>query len=82
MARAGSVVAETLALLEEHVQPGITTGELDAIAEEFIRSRGGEPTFKGYRGYPAATCLSPNDMVLPGMPCTTMSFGDRQVAAG
>jgi methionyl aminopeptidase len=68
MARAGRVVAETLALLDEHVQPGVSTGELDAIAEEFIRSHGGEPTFKGYKGYPAATCLSPNDMVVHGIP--------------
>jgi methionyl aminopeptidase len=68
MARAGRVVAGTLALLEENIQPGITTGELDAIAEEFIRSSGGVPTFKGYRGYPAATCLSPNDMVVHGIP--------------
>jgi methionyl aminopeptidase len=68
MARAGVVVAGTLALIEEHVQPGITTGELDAIAEEFIRSHGGEPTFKGYKGYPAATCLSPNAMVVHGIP--------------
>jgi methionyl aminopeptidase len=68
MARAGAVVAETLALVEEHVQPGITTGELDAIADEFIRSHGGVPTFKGYRGYPAATCLSPNSMVVHGIP--------------
>jgi methionyl aminopeptidase len=71
MARAGAVVAETLALLEEQIQPGITTGELDAIAEEHIRSRGGEPTFKGYRGYPAATCLSPNAMVVHGIPGRT-----------
>jgi len=68
MSRAGTVVAETLALIEEHVQPGITTAELDAIADEFIRSRGGEPTFKGYKGYPAATCLSPNSMVVHGIP--------------
>jgi methionyl aminopeptidase len=68
MARAGRVVADTLALLGEHVQPGITTEELDAMADEFIRSRGGIPTFKGYRGYPAATCLSPNDMVVHGIP--------------
>ena len=54
MARAGKVVAETLALIEEHLQPGITTGELDAIADEFIRSHGGEPTFKGYKGYPGS----------------------------
>ena len=68
MARAGTVVAGTLALVEEHLQPGITTGELDALAEEFIRSHGGEPTFKGYKGYPAATCLSPNAMVVHGIP--------------
>jgi methionyl aminopeptidase len=68
MAQAGAVVAETRALLEEQVQPGITTAELDAIAEEHIRSRGGEPTFKGYKGYPAATCLSPNAMVVHGIP--------------
>jgi methionyl aminopeptidase len=71
MARAGAVVADTLALLEEHIQPGITTGELDAIAEEIIRSRNGVPTFKGYKGYPAATCLSPNSMVVHGIPGKT-----------
>lgn len=68
MARAGRVVADTLALLEENIQPGITTAALDTIAEEFIRSRGGEPTFRGYKGYPAATCLSPNGMVVHGIP--------------
>jgi methionyl aminopeptidase len=68
MARAGRVVAETLALLEESIQPGITTQALDAIAEEYIHSQGGEPTFKGYKGYPAATCLSPNGMVVHGIP--------------
>jgi methionyl aminopeptidase len=68
MARAGAIVADTLALLEEMIQPGITTGELDQAAEEFIRSRGGVPTFKGYKGYPAATCLSPNTMVVHGIP--------------
>lgn len=68
MAQAGSVVAETLALLGEHVRPGVTTAELDALAEEFIVSQGGVPTFKGYRGYPAATCLSPNDVIVHGIP--------------
>jgi methionyl aminopeptidase len=77
MARAGAVVAGTLALIEEHVQPGLTTGELDALAEEFIRSHGGEPTFKGYKGYPAATCLSPNEMVVHGIPGRTkLADGD------
>ena len=68
MARAGRVVADTLALIGEHVKPGVTTAELDAIAEEFITSQGGYPTFKGYRGYPAATCLSPNSMIVHGIP--------------
>jgi methionyl aminopeptidase len=68
MARAGELVAETIALLGEHIQPGITTGELDRIAEDFIREHGGVPTSKGYRGFPAATCISPNAMVVHGIP--------------
>jgi methionyl aminopeptidase len=68
MARAGAIVAETLARLEEQIEPGTTTADLDELAEEHIRSRGGEPTFKGYKGYPAATCLSPNAMVVHGIP--------------
>ena len=68
MARAGELVAETIALLGEHIQPGITTAELDVIAEEFIREHGGVPTSKGYRGFPAATCISPNAMVVHGIP--------------
>ena len=46
----------------------MTTEELDALADEFIRGQGGEPTFKGYRGYPASICASPNDMVVHGIP--------------
>jgi methionyl aminopeptidase len=68
MARAGELVAETIAVLGEHIQPGITTAELDQIAEDFIRERGGVPTSKGYRGFPAATCISPNAMVVHGIP--------------
>jgi len=68
MARAGELVAETIAVLGEHIQPGITTGELDRIAEDFIREHGGVPTSKGYRGFPAATCISPNSMVVHGIP--------------
>jgi methionyl aminopeptidase len=68
MARAGEVVADVLALLGERARPGVTTEELDALADEFIRSRGGTPTFKGYRGYPASICTSPNDMVVHGIP--------------
>jgi methionyl aminopeptidase len=68
MARAGRVVVDTLALVEEHVRPGSTTAELDRLADEFIRSQGGVPTFKGYQGYPAAICTSPNDVVVHGIP--------------
>jgi methionyl aminopeptidase len=68
MARAGEVVADVLALLGERARPGVTTEELDALADEFIRSRGGTPTFKGYRGYPASICTSPNEMVVHGIP--------------
>jgi methionyl aminopeptidase len=68
MARAGEVVAETLALLGDQIRPGVTTAELDRIAEEHIRFRGGVPTFKGYRGYPASICTSPNAMIVHGIP--------------
>jgi methionyl aminopeptidase len=68
MARAGEVVSDTLALIGEHTRPGVTTEELDELADEHIRSRGGTPTFKGYRGYPAAICASPNEMVVHGIP--------------
>lgn len=68
MARAGRVVVETLTLLAEHVRPGVTTAELDVLADEFIRLQGGSPTFKGYRGYPASICVSPNDMIVHGIP--------------
>jgi methionyl aminopeptidase len=76
MARAGGLVAETIAVLGEHLQPGITTGELDRIAEEFIREHGAVPTSKGYRGFPAATCISPNTMVVHGIP------GEHRVEEG
>jgi methionyl aminopeptidase len=68
MERAGAVVAGTIALLGDLAQPGITTGELDRLAEDFIREHGGVPTSKGYRGFPAATCISPNSMVVHGIP--------------
>jgi methionyl aminopeptidase len=68
MAEAGALVVRALELLREGIRPGVTTGELDRLADEFIRSHGGLPTFKGYRGYPAAICVSPNDMVVHGIP--------------
>src|SRR5436189_175317 len=52
----------------EHIEPGITTRELDRIGEEFIRSQGGVPTSKGYKGFPASLCISPNSMIVHGIP--------------
>jgi methionyl aminopeptidase len=68
MSRAGAMVARTLEVLGALVKPGVTTAELDDAAEEHIRSEGGSPTFKGYRGFPAAICTSPNSMVVHGIP--------------
>jgi methionyl aminopeptidase len=62
------IVGRCLLLLGKEVRPGITTQELDRIAEEYIRSQGGEPAFKGYRGYPASICASINEEVVHGIP--------------
>jgi methionyl aminopeptidase len=68
MARAGEVVAGTLAHVEQRLEPGISMIELDLIAEQYIRAQGGVPTSKGYKGFPAATCISPNGMIVHGIP--------------
>lgn len=68
MRSAGRIVAETLLLLEQKVKPGITTKELDIIAEEFILSKGAKPSFKGLYGFPATLCISVNQVVVHGIP--------------
>lgn len=65
---AGRIVAETHEKLKEVIKPGITTKELDIIAEDYIRKSGALPTFKGYYGYPASICTSVNDQVVHGFP--------------
>ncbi len=76
MRAAGKVVAVVLEELSELVVSGMTTGELDRIAESAIRRHGAIPSFKGYRGYPAATCISLNEEVVHGIP------GDRRLEDG
>jgi methionyl aminopeptidase len=68
MAAAGALVAETIAHVGGHLAPGVTTDELDALADAFIRERGGIPTSEGYRGYPKAICISANEIVVHGIP--------------
>jgi methionyl aminopeptidase len=68
MAKAGRIVADTLGVIGEAMRPGVTTKELDEAAEEYVRSQGGAPTFKGYHGFPASICASPNSMVVHGIP--------------
>ena len=68
MRQAGKIVAETLLLVEKKVKPGVTTAELDRIAEEFITKHGAKPSFKGLYGFPASLCISVNDQVVHGIP--------------
>lgn len=68
MRKSGRLVAETLAKIEEIIRPGITTRELDRIAEEYITSCGARPSFKGYHGFPATLCTSVNEQVVHGFP--------------
>lgn len=68
MAKASRVVAEALAVLKDAVKPGVTTDELDRLAESEIRARGAMPAFKGYRNYPKTLCASVNEQVVHGIP--------------
>ena len=62
------LVSKTLAEVGRHIRPGVTTKELDRIAEEFIRAHGAVPAFLGYEGYPASLCISVNEQVVHGIP--------------
>ena len=68
MAAAGAVAAGTLALLGDRLEPGVTMAELDRLADDYIAAHGGLPTSKGYKGFPAAPCISPNDLIVHGIP--------------
>src|SRR4051794_21844168 len=65
---AALLVGRTLLMLEHEVRPGMTTAELDRLAEQFIRDHGGRPAFKGYRGFPASICPSVNEEVVHAIP--------------
>lgn len=68
MKKAGKIVGETLLLLEKEVKPGVTTVDLDRMAEEFITKHGAKPSFKGLYGFPSSLCISVNEQVIHGFP--------------
>ena len=77
MREACRISAEALKLVGRAVEPGVTTAELDRIAENYIRSQGATPNFKGYHGYPATACISINNEVIHGIPSKS-----RKIVAG
>jgi methionyl aminopeptidase len=68
MAAAGMIQAAALDVVAGKIRPGVSTEELDAAVERFIRSQGATPTFKGFRGFPGSICASPNSMIVHGIP--------------
>jgi methionyl aminopeptidase len=78
MRRGGRILADVLNRLEDALRPGITTAELDRIAEDAITSAGARPSFKGYRGFPASICTSPNQVIVHGIPDDTV-VGDGEI---
>jgi len=74
--RSNAIVAEVFEKLKKMIEPGITTKELDQVAEEYILLKGGRPAFKGYRGFPATLCISINEEVVHGIP------GQRRLKEG
>lgn len=79
MDRACRIVAETLSSLKGIIRPGVSTKELELFAEEMIRSKGGVPAFKGYRGYPSSICTSVNNQVVHGIPSVTDILQDGDI---
>ncbi len=74
--KANQMVADALEIIHDEIKPGVTTAHLDRCCEEYIRSQGAEPAFKGYRGFPNALCISLNEEVVHGIP------GPRQLLSG
>jgi methionyl aminopeptidase len=79
MRAAGLVVGRTLERLTAAVRPGVTTADLDAIAEDSIRSAGATPSFKGYQGFPATICTSVNEEIVHGIPSAGKTLRDGDI---
>ena len=81
MRQANELVGETLNLMQETVRPGMTTLELDRMAEKHIRKAGALPAFKGYRGFPATLCISINEQVVHGIPSRKVVIRDGDIVS-
>ena len=82
MARGGKILGDTVALMERSVKPGMTTADLDAIAEEFIRShKGAVPSFKGLYNFPASICSSINNEIVHGIPSRKRILSEGDVVS-
>jgi methionyl aminopeptidase len=79
MRAAGLVVARTLAAVHELARPGVSTAELDELAEQIIRDAGAVPSFKGYHGFPASICASVNEQIVHGIPAKTQVLADGDI---
>lgn len=81
MREANQIVAETHAYLSENIKPGISTAEIDQLADEFIRDKGAVPSFKGYQGFPASVCISINEEVVHGIPAKHRYLEDGDIVS-
>jgi methionyl aminopeptidase len=81
MRAAGALVARTLAAVAELARPGVSTGELDLLAEQTIRAGGGVPSFLGYHGYPASICTSVNEEIVHGIPSATRLLAEGDLVS-
>ncbi|NOY39753.1 MAG: type I methionyl aminopeptidase [Nitrospirae bacterium] len=81
MVKASEIVAEAILAIKGVIAPNVTTRELDQIAEEVIKSRGGKPAFKGYRGYPASICASVNSEVVHGIPSAAVRLKEGDIVS-
>ena len=75
------IVADALDGIRERVRPGVSTLELDILAEKYIRTAGGTPAFKGYRGYPNSLCVSVNDQVVHGIPSRDVLLREGEIVS-
>jgi methionyl aminopeptidase len=78
---AGKIVHDTLCMLEEWIKPGVNSLKLDKLAEEYIRSQGATPSFKGYNGFPATLCISRNEEVVHGIPDRNAFLQDGDIVS-